>query len=239
MNATGRGRAAADAAAAADPDAAEAPLPAELPFEQLATPQTTTEASAETAKSNVQGLERELPPSIMVETIPARATGRLLSTEMKLTDRVAFVIGTWFGCGESKVAPGTVGSIGAVPLHLLLYKLPLVLHWAAIVVLSLVGIWASDRVAHVLDLKDPQRVVVDEVAGTLIAMGMVRDLGPWVGAAALVAFRFFDITKPGPIRRAEHAEPPGLGIMLDDLVAGAVAGAVTRLGALAVFRAIL
>ena len=76
-------------------------------------------------------------------------------------------------------------------------------------------------------------VVVDEVAGTLIAMAMVRDFGPWVGALALVLFRVLDITKPGPIGRAEHAEPPGLGIMLDDLIAGACAGAVTRLGVLA------
>lgn len=152
---------------------------------------------------------------------------------MKLSDRVAFVVGTWFGCGASRIAPGTVGSIGAVPLHWALLRLPLALHWAVIVLLSLVGIWASDRVAHVLDVKDPQRVVIDEVAGTLIAMGMVRDLGPWVGAAALVLFRFFDITKPGPIGRAEHAEPAGLGIMLDDLIAGAVAGAVARFGALA------
>lgn len=153
---------------------------------------------------------------------------------MKLTDRAAFVLGTWFGCGESKVAPGTVGSIGAVPVHYLIYGLPLALHWSIILALSLVGIWASDRVARVLEVKDPQRVVIDEVAGTLIAMGMVRDLGPWVGAIALVLFRVFDITKPGPVGRAEHAEPPGLGIMADDLVAGALAGAVTRLGAIAI-----
>lgn len=153
---------------------------------------------------------------------------------MTFTDRAAFVLGTWFGCGESKVAPGTVGSIGAVPLHLLLIRLSTGLHWSAVVALSLIGIWASDRVARALHAKDPQRVVIDEVAGTLIAMGMVRDFGPWYGAAALVAFRVFDITKPGPIRRAEHAEPPGLGIMLDDLLAGVCAGAVTRLGAAAV-----
>jgi len=152
---------------------------------------------------------------------------------MKLSDRAAFVFGTWFGCGESKVAPGTVGSIGAVPLHFLLTRLPLVWHWAAVVAVSLLGIWASDRVARVLDVKDPQRVVIDEVAGTLIAMGMVRDLGLWTGVVALAAFRLLDITKPGPIGRAERAKPPGLGIMLDDLVAGALAGAVTRLGTVA------
>jgi phosphatidylglycerophosphatase A len=104
----------------------------------------------------------------------------------------------------------------------------------SVVAVSLVGIWASERVARVLDVKDPQRVVIDEVAGTLIAMGMVRDLGPWVGLAALILFRFFDITKPGPIGRAEHAEPAGLGIMLDDILAGACAGAVARLGTLVV-----
>jgi phosphatidylglycerophosphatase A len=152
---------------------------------------------------------------------------------MNLADRTAFLLGTWFGCGESRVAPGTVGSIGAVPLHFLLVRLPLTWHWAAIVAVSLIGIWASDRVARVLDVKDPQRVVIDEVAGTLIAMGMVRDLGVWTGVVALAAFRFLDITKPGPIRRAEHARPAGLGVMLDDLVAGACAGAVTRLGAVA------
>jgi phosphatidylglycerophosphatase A len=118
-------------------------------------------------------------------------------------------------------------------LHYLLVRLPLAWHWVAVVVLSLVGIWASERVARVLDVKDPQRVVIDEVAGTLIAMGMVRDLGLWTGVAALLAFRLFDITKPGPIGRAERAKPVGLGIMLDDLVAGACAGAVTRFGALA------
>jgi phosphatidylglycerophosphatase A len=153
---------------------------------------------------------------------------------MTLTDRVAFVLGTWFGCGESKVAPGTVGSIGAVPLHFLLQRLPIGLHWSGILALSLMGIWASERMARALHAKDPQRVVIDEVAGTLIAMGMVGDFSPWAGVAALVVFRIFDITKPGPIRRAEDAQPPGLGIMLDDLLAGACAGAVTRLGALAV-----
>jgi len=116
----------------------------------------------------------------------------------------------------------------------LLIRLSLAWHWVAIVVLSFIGIWASDRVARVLDVKDPQRVVIDEVAGTLIAMGMVRDMGVVTGLVALVAFRFFDITKPGPIGRAENAKPVGLGIMLDDLVAGACAGALTRLGALAV-----
>ncbi len=143
---------------------------------------------------------------------------------------MAFVLGTWFGCGESKVAPGTVGSIGAIPLHLLLCRIGPVPHVVAVLAITAAGIWAADRVASVLGLKDPQRVVVDEVAGTLIAMGFVRNLGVVPAAAALLLFRLFDITKPGPIRKAEHADPPGLGIMLDDLLAGLLAGIVARAG---------
>src|SRR5258706_332847 len=93
------------------------------------------------------------------------------------SDRVAVLLGTWFGCGFSPVAPGTVGSIGAVPLHLVLSRLPIWAHVAAIVATSVVGTWAAGRVAALDDQKDPQKVVIDEVAGTLIAMAAVRHSG--------------------------------------------------------------
>jgi phosphatidylglycerophosphatase A len=148
-------------------------------------------------------------------------------------DRTAFVIGTWFGCGESPKAPGTVGSLGAVPLHFLLSRLPLAQHCGAIVLITVLGTWAAQRISDALGQKDPQRVVVDEVAGVLIAMACVRNSTPWMAVAGFVLFRFFDITKIGPIRAAEHARPAGLGIMADDLVAGVFAGILARLGAMA------
>jgi phosphatidylglycerophosphatase A len=151
---------------------------------------------------------------------------------MKATDRAALVLATWFGCGLGPKAPGTFGALGAIPLHLLLSRLSPVVHVAAVVVLSGVGIWASHRAAIVWHEKDPQRVVIDEVAGVLIAMGMVRSFGLWANVAGFVLFRFFDITKPGPIRRAEHLPPVGFGIMADDLAAGVVAGIIARLGVL-------
>jgi phosphatidylglycerophosphatase A len=139
-------------------------------------------------------------------------------------------LATWFGCGLSPRAPGTVGSIGAVPLHLALCLTPAPVHVALAVLLSGVGIWAAQRYAVASGETDPQRVVIDEVAGTVIAMGLVR-AAPWaVQCAALVAFRVLDIWKPGPIRRLEHVQPLGAGIMLDDLLAGLLAGAVVRLG---------
>jgi phosphatidylglycerophosphatase A len=139
-------------------------------------------------------------------------------------------LATWFGCGLSPRAPGTVGSIGAVPLHLALCLAPAPLHVALAVVLCGVGIWAAQRYAVASGETDPQRVVIDEVAGTVIAMGLVRAAPFAVQCAALVAFRVLDIWKPGPIRRLEHVQPLGAGIMLDDLLAGLLAGAVVRLG---------
>jgi phosphatidylglycerophosphatase A len=147
---------------------------------------------------------------------------------MKLTDRTAFVLGTWFGCGLSPVAPGTFGSLGAIPLHFLLCRTAMPVHIAAIVAITAIGTWAAQRIATVLDQKDPQRVVIDEVAGVLIAMAFVRESTLLAAAAAFALFRLFDITKPGPIRRAEHAPPIGFGIMADDLLAGLAAGILAR-----------
>lgn len=146
---------------------------------------------------------------------------------MRLPLLAARCLATWFGCGLSPRAPGTVGSIGALPLHLLLSTLPGTLHAAAAVALAAIGVWASQHYATDCGENDPQRVVIDEVAGTVIAMGMVRAAPFAVQCAALVAFRVFDIWKPWPIRRLEHLRPIGVGIMFDDLLAGVLAGALT------------
>ena len=148
--------------------------------------------------------------------------------------RLAPLLATWFGCGLSRWAPGTVGSIGAVPLHLLLCRLSPLAHGACVLIVSALGVWAAQRYAEQRGETDPQRVVIDEVAGTLIALGMVRSDGYAAGLAALVLFRVFDIWKPGPIRRLEHTRPLGAGIMLDDLLAGLVAGTLVVLGLMVV-----
>ncbi|HVY26871.1 MAG TPA: phosphatidylglycerophosphatase A [Polyangiaceae bacterium] len=138
----------------------------------------------------------------------------------------ARLLATWFGCGLSPKAPGTVGSVGAVPLHFALATLAPVPHAAIVVALSLVGIWASNEVAKAEGIEDPQKVVIDEVCGTLIAMGMVSGASIGFRLLGLVLFRVLDITKPGPIDTVQRLEPPGVGIMADDLLAGLVAGAM-------------
>ena len=102
-------------------------------------------------------------------------------------------------------------------------------HAAAVLALSGLGIWASNEIAKAEGIEDPQTVVIDEVAGTLIAMGMVSGSGIGIRLLALALFRVLDITKPGPIDSVQRLSPPGLGIMADDLLAGVGAGAMAYL----------
>ena len=98
---------------------------------------------------------------------------------------------------------------------------------ATAIIVTLVGIPAATRVARALERKDPSQVVIDEVAGQMIAFIDVP-LNWHNILAALILFRAFDITKPFPIRRLEHL-PEGTGIMLDDVGAGIYALAIMQL----------
>jgi phosphatidylglycerophosphatase A len=120
-----------------------------------------------------------------------------------------------------------MGSFGAIPVHLGLRLLPVPLHLAAIVGITAVGVWSSNEMAKAMGVEDPQCVVIDEVAGTLLAMGMVRSSGIGVQLLALGLFRLFDIWKPGVIDTVQNAKPEGVGIMADDVLAGILAGVVS------------
>jgi phosphatidylglycerophosphatase A len=142
--------------------------------------------------------------------------------------RWAWTLATFFGAGYLKPGPGTYGSVAAI---LLWYAaahafapsattLAIATTVAALLVTA-IGIPASTLVAHEASRKDPGFVVIDEVAGQLFALILMRP--NWQHALlALVLFRLFDIFKPWPIRRLE-ALPNGTGIMLDDVAAGLIA----------------
>lgn len=144
---------------------------------------------------------------------------------MSFTLWAHYALATWFGCGWSKIAPGTVGSLGAIPLLWVLSRAQSVwLNVALIVLLSVLGARSAHVVAKHRGDDDPGLVVIDEVAGVLIAFTWVQSADYRFQVAAWVLFRLFDITKPGPIATLEHTKPTGVGIMLDDLLAGLVAG---------------
>ena len=135
-----------------------------------------------------------------------------------------------YGCGSGLVpwAPGTFGTIAAIPLYLLLAPLQLIWYLALLVPLFLIGIWACDKAAAELSVQDPSAIVWDEILGYLITMIAAPSGWPWV-LAGFALFRLFDILKPWPISVLDRRVHGGLGVMLDDVVAGSMAWALLQL----------
>jgi phosphatidylglycerophosphatase A len=141
------------------------------------------------------------------------------------------VLASVFGAGYAPVASGTVGSFVTVVAIWLLPLTPLRIA-VALVVVILVGIWAGSRVERVLGKKDPGVIVIDEVAGMLLSVILLPRTIP-VLITAFLLFRLFDIWKPFPARESQVLTG-GLGVMVDDLIAGFYA-LVLVMGARALF----
>jgi phosphatidylglycerophosphatase A len=134
------------------------------------------------------------------------------------------LIATYFFVGYLPKAPGTWGSFFALPLVWILYRLGLPYYVATLIFITLVGIWASYKTSIELNNTDPDEVVIDEVAGILVTFLFVKPtlLNLLLG---FFLFRLIDITKPFPIKQFEKI-PYGVGIMVDDLLAGVYAGLI-------------
>jgi phosphatidylglycerophosphatase A len=138
--------------------------------------------------------------------------------------QIILLAATGAGIGYLPWLPGTFGTCVAVPLSLALNQLATHALWSALI--ALVGIiafaiWSSGKAAMMLGVKDPQVIVIDEIAGFLIANFLNQSkLSSLI--LAFILFRFFDIVKPFPARQFEKL-PGGFGIVLDDIVAGVYA----------------
>jgi phosphatidylglycerophosphatase A len=132
----------------------------------------------------------------------------------------AALIATWFGSGLLPKGPGTWGSAAALPFAWMMMSFggrPLLL--AALGICFLVGWWASEIYVRRTGAEDPGEVVIDEVAGQWLVL-LAAPLDPLSYLAGFVLFRVFDITKPWPVRWADRSIGGGLGIMVDDILAG-------------------
>jgi phosphatidylglycerophosphatase A len=144
-----------------------------------------------------------------------------------VTDRLGRILAIWFGCGLVPKGPGTMGTLGAVPLYLLLAQGGPWGVLAGLLVLLPISFWAANVVVRQLAHHDPQIIVIDEVVGFLVAC-LPHPQGFREIAFAFVAFRIFDMTKPFPARRAESL-PGGYGVVMDDVFAGLWAAAALLL----------
>lgn len=145
-------------------------------------------------------------------------------------DKLIMLLATGFGLGRLPKAPGTWGTLLAFPIQglFLLAALPPLSYALWLGGLFLLGVWAAGSAEKILDRADPGQVVIDEVVGMLIALIAVPPtLLNWL--AAFFIFRFFDIVKPFPIGFVDRNCHGGLGIMLDDVLAGLYALAVIHL----------
>ncbi len=123
-----------------------------------------------------------------------------------------------FGSGLSPLAPGTVGTLMAIPFTFALKGLGATGFWVALLLLFLLGIWVCDRVSRKLGVHDHGGIVWDEMVGYWLSMAFVPLQWQWL-LAAFVLFRFFDIVKPWPIKQIDQQVSGGFGIMIDDIVA--------------------
>lgn len=142
-----------------------------------------------------------------------------------------------FGTGLAPFAPGTFGTVAGVPLALVVIHLPIPALIVSLLLLSLLGIYLCGASARRLGVHDHGGIVFDEMVGYVIAcLPLVPLLRPegqplWLGLLlAFALFRWFDIVKPWPIRWLDRHVHGGLGIMVDDLIAGVFAALLLYAG---------
>ena len=126
------------------------------------------------------------------------------------------------GAGLAPRAPGTVGTAVAMPLYLAVATAPPVVYALVVAFVAIAGAWVCGRTARDLGVHDHPGIVLDEIAGFLVTMTALPFDWRWM-VAGFVAFRIFDIVKPWPVSLADRRVGGGLGIMLDDVIAGALA----------------
>ncbi|MCK5895669.1 MAG: phosphatidylglycerophosphatase A [Cocleimonas sp.] len=135
-----------------------------------------------------------------------------------------------FGSGLAPFAPGTFGTLAAVPLYLLMMPLSLPLYLGVTLISVLVGFWLCGKSSEMLGVHDHSGIVWDEFAGFFITMIAAPQGWQWI-VLGFALFRLFDIWKPWPIHIIDKKVQGGVGIMMDDVIAGVYALVVLQLTA--------
>jgi phosphatidylglycerophosphatase A len=127
------------------------------------------------------------------------------------------LLAAWGPCGYAPVAPGTFGTLGAIPLYLALSRLGPGAYLAFTLAFSALAAYAAERAGRYWGLADASPIVIDEVAGYLLTMALVPFSWP-AALAGFVLFRIFDVLKPWPASALDRVKN-GFGVVMDDLAA--------------------
>ena len=138
------------------------------------------------------------------------------------------LLATGFGAGYAPFAPGTSGTLVAIPVYYFLSNISSPIYEITLIGFFFLSVWISENAEIFLGKKDDQRIVLDEMMGFLVTMLWVPKTVLFV-ILGFFLFRFFDILKPFPIRHIEKGFKGGFGIVLDDVVAGVYANIIFRL----------
>jgi phosphatidylglycerophosphatase A len=141
-------------------------------------------------------------------------------------NRVILLLATGLGVGYVPRVPGTMGTLLAIPIFLLLSSIPSPVYEWTIIAFFFLACWVSDKAQNHWAKRDDQRIVIDEIVGFFTAMMWLPRTALFI-TLGFVLFRFFDIAKPPPVRRLEQMRG-GYGVVLDDVMAGVYANIVLQ-----------
>jgi phosphatidylglycerophosphatase A len=137
------------------------------------------------------------------------------------------LLAAWGPCGYAPIAPGTFGTLGAIPLYWALTLLPWPAYLAAAAAVTALGVAAAGRAGRYWGHADASPIVIDEVAGYLVTMALVPFSWP-AALAGFALFRLFDVVKPWPASALDRVKS-GFGVVMDDVAAGVYAWAALQL----------
>ncbi len=138
------------------------------------------------------------------------------------------LLATGFGVGYSPIAPGTLGTLIAIPVYYFLSTIPSPLYEITLIAFLFLSVWISENAEIFFGKKDDTRIVIDEMIGFLITMLWVPKTTLFI-ILGFFLFRFFDILKPFPIRGLEKRLKGGFGVVLDDVLAGVYANIILQI----------
>ncbi len=149
-------------------------------------------------------------------------------TFKQLLKRPTAFLAYGFGSGLAPKAPGTFGTLAAIPVFYLMQSLPVISYLLLTALFFIIGIWLCQKTVDWLQQDDPSAIVWDEIVGYLITMVAAPSGWLWI-VLGFVLFRIFDILKPWPVSLADKKLHGGFGVMLDDVIAGLYALMILQL----------